>query len=198
MPVKLTQGLTLFIIFTSTKNTSSMSIPFILREIISSWISLIQSLGSPSSEAQIFSKITIRCSLVVPFSQGLTIFSEGYYSPCSRPLKVFHFIIIPCNLRIFVFFITYHFFIWSTIRQREFHSLGINTINPNSHLWSLFKIFNLTELLLIGLHMSPVHIATCMSSRNNQWSLNKFPSSIPMVVTITHLIHNQCKKHVHP
>ena len=154
MSVKQTQGLTFFIIFTSTKNTSSMSIPFILKEIISSWISLIQSLGSPSSEAQIFSKLTIRCSPIVLFSQGLTIFNGGYYSPCSRLLKVFHFIIIPCSLSIFIFFITYHFFIWSTIRQREFYSLGINTINPNSYLWSVLKIFNLTELLPTSLHES--------------------------------------------
>ena len=89
MSVKLTSSLTFFIIFTNTENTSSMSIPFILKEFILSWISLIQSLGSPSSEAQLFLKLTFQCSLAVLFSWGSTISSGGYCSPCSRPLGSF-------------------------------------------------------------------------------------------------------------
>ena len=89
MLVKPTQGLTFFIIFTSTESTSSMLIPFILKEFILSWISLIQFLGFPSSEAQLFSKLIVWSSLVVLFLWGSSISSWGYCSHCSRPLWSF-------------------------------------------------------------------------------------------------------------
>ena len=89
MSVKPTLSLTFFIIFTNTENTSSMSIPFILKEFISSWISLIQSLGSSSSKAQLFLNLTIWCFPVILFSRGSTISSGGYCSPYSRPLGSF-------------------------------------------------------------------------------------------------------------
>ena len=80
--------LNLLHIFSSTENTSSALILFILKQLISSWISLIQSLSFPLSESQLFLKLIVQYSLVVLFLRGSTISSGGYYSPCSRPLEL--------------------------------------------------------------------------------------------------------------
>ena len=86
---KSTLDSTFFIIFTNTEKISLKLIPFFLKEFISLWISLIQFLGSPSSEAQIFLKLTTRCSLIHLLWRGSTISSGGYHPPFLRPSRSF-------------------------------------------------------------------------------------------------------------
>ncbi len=82
MPTGLVQSSSFFIIFTKSEKTTLMSMPFILKELISPWI-------SPSSETHIFLELSFQHSPVDLFSSGSTISSVGARSPYARSLESF-------------------------------------------------------------------------------------------------------------
>ena len=129
---RLTQNSSFFIILTKIDKTSSMSMYFILKELISKWnpISQLPLIKSP----YILETILLKFSNKPPLMRFNNLYCKRML-PLLKTFKIFHFI-------------TYRFLISSTIRQRKFYSHGSKTININSQQWIFLIVLTALNFFL--------------------------------------------------